>query len=299
MIKQKPFMPAGRAANHCPQLVSKRKAQIDMRPIFDRFGARLAAALQGRIADLAGDVGAGVASLGAREVRGGDLSGLWGPLLVTSRHHFGTSGQSLYLVFDGRSILEQLDRTFGGAGDIGDALPEQLPRSATVLAGRLECQVLAAIASELGELDFRSGGDASGDAMATIDPDAALTALTIEVATKGREWQIGIVLDTASLPSLLAKSLSGPGMASSRGRAGIGDAPFANLPLTAGARLVDMKMPLHRIATIGPGAILPIRVARNVPLQVGDVVIARGTLGEVDDQVALQITQTFNGKEIP
>ena len=38
-------------------------------------------------------------------------------------------------------------------------------------------------------------------------------------------------------------------------------------------------------------------VARNVPLRIGDIVLARGTIGEVDDQVALQITQTFSGKE--
>lgn len=299
MIKQKPFTPAGRAANHWAQLLGRRESQVDQRPSFDEFGKRLAIALQGCAAEVAGDPGVRVTSLGAREMRGGDLFGLWGPFVVVSRHHFGMPGQSLYLAFDGRAILEQLDRTFGGAGDIGDALPAQLPRSAVILARRFECRLLAAIASELGGVDFVSGGDASGDAMATIDPDAAMTALTIEVATKGREWQIGIVLDTASLPSLLAKSVLRPGMAGSRGRAGIGDAPFADLPLTAGARLVDMKIPLHRVATIAPGAILPIRVARNVPLQIGDVVIARGTLGEVDEQVALQITHAFNGKEIP
>ena len=38
-------------------------------------------------------------------------------------------------------------------------------------------------------------------------------------------------------------------------------------------------------------------VARSVPLQIGDAVIARGTVGEVDKQVALQITQISFGKD--
>ncbi len=71
---------------------------------------------------------------------------------------------------------------------------------------------------------------------------------------------------------------------------------FADLPLDASARLVDMQIPLHRLAGLAPGAVIPIAVARSVPLRVGDAIVARGSVGGVDDQVALEITQTFAGK---
>ena len=51
------------------------------------------------------------------------------------------------------------------------------------------------------------------------------------------------------------------------------------------------------VAALAPGDVLPIMVARSVPLQIGDAVIARGTVGEVDKQVALQITQISVGKD--
>ncbi len=299
MIEQAPLKPAGRAANHCVALLSQREGQADLGPGFEQFGMRLAGALRGCVAAVTGDAEVRVASLGSTELAGGDLRGQCAPLVAASRHLFGVAGHALMLALDGRAILEQLDRTFGGAGDIGDALPARLPKTAAVLAERFERQVLAAIAGELGGLDFRADAATPLDPFAALDARAPLTVLTLEVAAAGgRQWHILLAVETASLSSLLPKRASAPRAPSSRRKPGIDEAPFADLPLSAGARLVDMDMPLHRLATIAPGTILPIMVARSVPLQVGDVVIARGTVGEVDDQVALQITQTFTGKEI-
>lgn len=299
MIEQKPLKPAGRAARHCAALSSPRESQADLGPGFAQFGARLAAALRGCVSAVTNDPDVRIVSLGAADLPGSEVRGQCAPLIAASRHLFGVAGHGLLLALDGRAILEQLDRTFGGTGEIGNKLPAQLPKTAAVLAQRFERQVLAAIAGELGGLDFRADPDAPGDPFAALDPAAAMTVLTIEVtAAGGREWRILLAIETSALPSLLPKRASAPRAPSSRRKPGIDEAPFADLPLSAGARLVDMDMPLHRLAAIAPGTVLPIMVARSVPLQVGDVVIARGTVGEVDDQVALQITQTFTGKEI-
>ena len=294
---------AGRAASHCAALLSQREAPVELGPEFERFGARLAGALRACIAAVTGDAEVRIASLGAQAISGSQLPEQCAPLVATSRHLFGMAGHVLFLALDGRAILGQLDRTFGGSGEVGDPLPAKLPHTAGLLAQRLEKQVLAAIAGELGGLDFRSDDAMVADRRTPFLPDAELTVLALEVtAAGGREWRVVLAVETAALSSLLPKRASarvpaGGGAPTSRRKPGIDEAPFADLPLSAGARLVDMAMPLHSLAAIAPGTVLPIMVARSVPLQVGEIVIARGTVGEVDDQVALQITQTFTGKE--
>lgn len=289
---------ARRTANHAAVLLREREAPAELGPEFERFGGRLCAALRTAVAGVANDADARVVSLGAQALAGAELIGHCAPLIAASRHRFGMAGHALFLALDGRAILEQLDRTFGGDGEIGDDLPAALPHTARLLAQRFEKQVLAAMAGELGGLEFRTDDAGPAELRAPFAPDAELTVLTLEVsAAGGRIWHMVLALETAALPSLLPKRASAPRTPVSRRKRGIDEAPFADLPLAASARLVDMEMPLHRLAAIRPGTVLPIMVARNVPLQVGEIVLARGTVGEVDDQVALQITQTFTGKE--
>ena len=68
-------------------------------------------------------------------------------------------------------------------------------------------------------------------------------------------------------------------------------APFTDVPLPLSATLVDMRLPLAIAATLEPGMVLPVAVARAVPLAAGGSVIARGTVGHQDDRVALKLTQ--------
>ncbi|WP_374408693.1 FliM/FliN family flagellar motor C-terminal domain-containing protein [Pelagerythrobacter sp.] len=298
MTRSPASTPARRAASHCDALLSRRETQVDLGPDFAAFGTRLAGALRACVSAVADDAQVEIASAGTRAIAGSELAGACAPLVATSRHLFGMAGHVLFLALDGRAILEQLDRTFGGTGEIGDPLPPRLPHTADLLARRFEKQVLTAIAGELGGLDFRADDATVADRRAPFTPEAQLTVLTLDVASRGREWRIVLALETAALSSLLPRSASAPQAPASRRKRGIDEAPFADLPLSAGARLVDMDMPLHRLAAIAPGTVLPIMVARSVPLQVGEIVIARGTVGEVDDQVALQITQTFTGQKI-
>jgi flagellar motor switch protein FliM len=289
---------AGRAASHCAALLARRETQADLGLAFEQFGARLTQALHGCVAAVADDPQVRIASLGATELAGDELRTHCAPLVAASRHLFGGAEHALLLALDGRAILEQLDRTFGGPGEIEGCLPAQLPNTAAVLAQRLERQVLAAIAGELGGLDFRAAGGTPAEPFSALDPAAPLTVLSIAIeAARGREWRIVIALETAALSSLLPKRASAPRAVGSRHKPAIDEAPFADLPLCARARLVDMDMPLHRVAAIAPGAVLPIVVARSVPLQVGETLIACGTVGEIDDQIALQITQTFTKRD--
>ena len=52
-----------------------------------------------------------------------------------------------------------------------------------------------------------------------------------------------------------------------------------------------MPVSLAALAALEPGSILPVAIARAVPLAIGGQIIARGTIGAQDDRIALRLTQ--------
>lgn len=286
---------AQRAAGHCDALLKRRAAPADLAADFERFGERVAASLRPALAAVCSNSALQIRSLGVRSVTRGELVEACGPLAANSLYGIGKGDQQLLLSLEARALLEQLDRAFGGSGNVEDDLPAELSFSADLLAQRLEKQALAAIASQLPGMDLQPGARGSDAArLCPFGATAELSLLGFEVGDT-RPWRIALALETETLATLLPRR---PSRRPNEGRkAGAHEAPFAGLPLTASATLVDMDVPLHRLAGLEPGTVLPIMVARNVPLRIGDIVLARGTIGEVDDQVALQITQTFSGKE--
>ena len=69
--------------------------------------------------------------------------------------------------------------------------------------------------------------------------------------------------------------------------------PYGDVPLTLSATLVDMTIGFRRLCALRPGDILPVAVARSVPLKADGKTIAHGTIGESDDRIAIQITNAF------
>jgi flagellar motor switch protein FliM len=59
------------------------------------------------------------------------------------------------------------------------------------------------------------------------------------------------------------------------------------------AVLVDIRLPLAAISALEVGQILPVPVARAVPVRVGGQTIAHGTVGALDDRLAVQLTHAF------
>ena len=286
---------ARRAAGHCDALLKRRVAPAELAADFERLGERLAGTLRPALAAACSDPALQIRSLGVRSVSPRELAEKCGPVAANSLHGFGKGDQQLLLSIEARALLEQLDRAFGGSGDVGDEVPAELPLSADLLAQRYEKQALAALAGQLPAAGFRAGPRGANVAqLCPFRATAELSLLELEVGGE-RPWRILLVLETDALATLLPRNPS-PRPAGRR-QAEASDAPFADLPLTASATIVDMSVPLHRLAGLTPGTVLPIIVARNVPLRVGEIVLAKGTIGEVDDQVALQITQTFSGKE--
>ncbi len=73
--------------------------------------------------------------------------------------------------------------------------------------------------------------------------------------------------------------------------------PFGGIPLPLKAILVDMAIPVATLAKLEPGMMIPVTVARSVPLVAGEQVVAHGTVGAMDDCTALQLTRITAIKE--
>jgi flagellar motor switch protein FliM len=182
---------------------------------------------------------------------------------------------------------------FGGRGTIADPLPDALPHSALVFAGRVEAMVAEALAVafvQAGAFEPRRR-DTAMRRLEAFAPEiqVVLVELTLELGD-GLSAPVHLAAPVASLASLCGIGTnagpSGPATSADPARE-----PFADIPIELGARLVDARVPAMRVGALKPGSVLALAVARRVPLRIGDRVIAWGSLGSLDDCAALQIIE--------
>lgn len=298
MKPERPPLAAGYAANHCDALFRQRAEPADLLPEFGRLGERLARQLGPALASFGGGKTPEVQVEGVERRSGTELADAIGPLAANCLLAIGGSKNRLLLSIDGGALLAQLDRAFGGTGEIGGKLPVALPLSADLLAQRVE----QGVASLLGELIGPSGAldvierDHSYTALAPFKKGEALAVLTFEVSADGAQpMTIRLAARADSLAAILPATETRR-RAPSR-EAGPLDAPFADIALTLEAVLTEMRIPLSRIAALAPGQTIPIPVARAIPLRIGGTIVARGTVGELEDRVALQITNAIPSRK--
>lgn len=276
------FIAARRAAQHCPELTVRGPGPDELRARWARLGAELAALLAPRLAPLLGGRAPRIAAAPAEAVP----EGLSARALLAAP---GSAGL-LHLTIDGAALLQLVDRAFGGHGQAPQPLPEALPTSALLLAARIETALAAALAETLAlpvPLAVQHSAERLPPPPASAEPAVLLSLTVSEAGTPG--WPLTLCLPVSALAEWLggaARQPRAPALAADPTAA-----PFADLPLPLRATLVDMRVPLSTAATLTPGLVLPVAVARAVPLSAGGSVIARGTIGQQDDRIALKLTQ--------
>jgi flagellar motor switch protein FliM len=133
--------------------------------------------------------------------------------------------------------------------------------------------------------------------LARLAPFAAaepLLRIVLEVEEAGAEpWSLALALPLTTLAGALVVPRRKRRTPARARRPGHDEEPFASLPLEVTAVLVDMAMPFSRLSALRPGDVLPVTVARAVPLRVDGRTIAVGTVGEVEDRVAVQVQNAF------
>lgn len=305
MKPQVAFTAAARAASHAAELLGRAARPDALLPQFERLGEQVARLLAPALAPLCGGEEPLVRVLEPEKLVEGALAGRIGPLAANALLAHGRGGDRTVLSIDARAVLAQLDRAFGGNGQVADDLPRALPRSADIFARRLEEVAAEAFGGALGLPEGEQPRVAARDSqyrmLAPFPAGCELALLVLEIREAGGQtdpWRVTFATRFATLPRLLGDR---PRSARPRstGPASPLDEPFAGMNLPLEARLVDMPVKLSRLAGLKPGMTIPIALDRQVPLRIGQTVIARGTVGEMDDRIALQITRTNFTEEDP
>jgi flagellar motor switch protein FliM len=283
-------------ARHSAALLRPGPADADLIEALRQAAARLARSLRGALARLCGGEAPDVAIDPPYEVAFADFA--HDGLCAYSTYGAAPSGERLLSAIDAEAVLRLVDRAFGGPGEAPRPCPRELPMSADLMVQRIE-MILAA---QLGEaLGSASAGrptihplrrDCDLTQLQAFAPATRLAVLNIAVSEGTRApWPIRVALPLTALAVLTGIAPQPAPVRRDAAPADPNTEPFAAMPLTITALLVDTRLPLHVVSRLEPGQVLNLPIARQVPLVAGRHGIGHGTIGAVDDRVAIQITR--------
>ena len=295
MRPERAFVAERAAAQHCAELLRRGPEPGELLPLFARAGERFARQLAQGLQALSGGDAPTVGLRPVREASMAELTKAIAPLAANSLLGAGLSGAPLLASLQAEAVLQLVDKAFGGKGEAPAVLPDVFPLSARLLIERLETMVAQRLGQALGsEGAIRPlRRDGSLTELAPFAPECLLAVLELEVMEGMRNpWLVTLAMPFTTLAELFGHGERAPTARPRSPRsADPAQAPFADMPLPLSAVLVDMAMPLHAISALDVGSVLPVAVARQVPISVAGTVVARGTVGAQDDCVAIKITK--------
>ncbi|OYW44815.1 MAG: hypothetical protein B7Z08_02115 [Sphingomonadales bacterium 32-68-7] len=293
------FVAERAVAQHCAELLRGSGNAGDPLVELTAFGARFAELLGERLAQML--PGAKVAvGCGEPAEMPASVNEPRGEPVFSSVIAVGPKDATLYASLAQSAVLAMVDIAMGGRGK-GCELPAgKLPMSVQLMFGRFE-KLLAGALSAAFELPGADGVRLRnpGGPPEAVAPFANYkrTVLPVRlVLADARPCELVLTFPGATLALLFP----GRGKPNSAPRAGViapNAEPFAGIPLPLKAILVDMAVPVSTLSRLQPGTVIPVAVARNVPLIAGDQVIAHGTVGSMEDRTALQLTRMISHKE--
>lgn len=284
-------------AQHCPELLRSREAApVPLAPAMARLGEALARALSLALAALTATDAPLVRSAAPRECTMAELAQGIASLAANSLLALGTPEMTALASLDAEAVLRMVDRAFGGRGEAPSPLPTAFPMSAELMVARLEGVVVTALGQALGTPGAIQPTRRDGCIvqLAPYANDEQLGVLTLEVDDPGRSpWKVTVAFPQSVLVKLLGEGDRPAAKSARKAQPNPADEPFGAVPLTVSAVLVDMRIGFAELSALQPGQIIPVAVARSVPLKIDDKTIAHGTIGAWDDRVAVQISQAF------
>ena len=292
MKPERPLVAERAIAQHSPALLRPAPGAAELLPALARLGDRMARSLRGALAPVLGGGTAMVVC--AKPVEQAASECTMPDLVVYSLYAAGPAGHPVLSVVEGETVLVLLDRAFGGAGEVPSVLPRELPVSAELMAARIEAiaaqQLAAVLAPNVSELrPLRRATSLAELGGLAADSRVAMLEFTIREGSRP-PWVLRMALPMSALADLIGTAAP-RAERPRRAPASPLDLPFAEMPLTVRAVLVDVPLPLSALGALEVGQVLAVPVARNVPLRIADAVIGHGTIGAVDDRVAIQLTQ--------
>lgn len=296
------FIPARIAAQHCAELVRRG-------PRPEERAALLLAWRRDLSRQLADDMG-GLLSGDRLEVRvdepetvsGSEVFARIGPMAANSLLRCGAARETALLSFDFATAIALTDRSFGGDGRVDPQAPDQLPRSAALLVDEAAMMIAQAVTlASLGDDAPAAARAARGEVIVRSEsaprlkpftPDTPCVLLTLVLAgDEGREWRALLALPADRFDHLLPGTAAQGIAAERKGQPDPGAMPFAAIPMALQAVLAEFDLSLARLQTLSPGEEIPLTIARQVPLRLGDAVLAFGSIGTIEDRMAVRLTR--------
>jgi flagellar motor switch protein FliM len=298
MKPQHDFTPARALAQHCAELFAPEPSEEERSAARAEelavFTARLSRELQELLGpQLGGDV-VKVACEEAGKRTSASLFKAIGPSAANIVMQCGTQKLPLLLSFDFGAAQALTEQAFGGQVRSIEAELAQLPRSAWLVLESVAAHIARGFgnAAELGaeaQLRRRHENVAKLDVFAK-NASCLIWPVTVtlseDVAVPFR-----IAVSEADFLEILSNTAGHNPSETHMPDPATQAAIFGPLPLPLTAVLADLKMPVARLARLKPGDFIPFSPRREVPLMADKKVIARGRIGALNDEVALNLTQ--------
>lgn len=289
------------AAQHCAELLRGTRQAVNPLKELALLGGRMADLFAPRLAQLCAGAPAVVEAGEAVELAANAGHDRRAEPVLNTVLQVGPRDVMLIASMPRRAVLSLVDIALGGSGKEWALPGGKLPVSARLMHGRFEKLLVAMLAEvlELPDPEMVRLKDA-GPLADTGTPFAGCkrTVLPLQISLAGGEpAELTFVFPGSSLATLFAgRAAQASAAAPAIGKPSPMAEPFGGIPLPLRAILVDMAIPVSTLSRLRPGMVIPVSVARNVPLIAGGQVVAQGTVGAMDDRTALQINHIISNK---
>ena len=305
------FVAAHAAAQHCSELIEHGSAR-GPRPeeriaMIAAWRRDLGRVLADDLSPLLSGDRLEVTIADPEPMTGADALRRIGDIAANSLLRCGISAETALLSFDFAAAVALTDRSFGGDGKQTGSVPELLPRSAALMVDEAAGMIAQAI-SRVSYGDAPPAEDAalrganapgviirseSAVRLKAFDPAEPCMMVTIIIANRqGCEWRASLALAADRLDRLLpGAGRAGGARAANRAPATGMAAPFATMPMTLHVVVAEFDLSLARLQTLSPGDQIPLAMGRQVPLMVGDTVLAHGSIGTAEDRMAIRLNR--------
>lgn len=296
------FAPARPAALHCPELTTRGPNPAERAALVAAWRRDLARLLADDLSALLSGDRLEVSVSEPEALTGAEALRRIGPLAANALIRCGGSGETALLSFDFATAIALTDRSFGGDGRITGSVPEALPRSAALLVDETATMIAGAITrASFGDMPPPVGATVRGEVVvrsesaARLKPfalDGRALLFTLEIANRqGCKWAASLALAEERMARLLPGGKRRPRERGLRAPASGMAAPFAAVPLPLHVVLAEFDLSLARLQSLAVGDTIPLAMGRQVPLMIGETLVAHGAVGTAEDRMAIRLTR--------